>query len=325
MYYIEGIKYSALNILEKFIGGGICSTAVPLFYIISGFLFFLKVPNGMMSIMDKIRKRCRTLLVPYIIANILTFIFYVALNLVALRFSSVDHVVNFKVLDTVSQGGFWGTMALVFINPPIAFQLWFVRDLMVVVIFSPVIWIMLNVLSKNRVGRIVFLLIFLISLILGCHSGYFQALSWFVAGGFLAVMKFDIEKVVPNFLVLICSICYLVLCMAYAMSSLSEINSLFIPLTGIPTIWWGYDIIAVKIENSRLFNWLASYTFFIFLVHEPMLNIFKKIPLLISKSEPMLISCYLLIPPLFCFITAWAGSQLKQRSPKLYNIYTGGR
>lgn len=55
------------NYVQNFWSGMIGRCAVPLFYIISGYLFFMKIPNGMVSILGKIRKRMRTLLVPYII------------------------------------------------------------------------------------------------------------------------------------------------------------------------------------------------------------------------------------------------------------------
>ena len=63
MFYTEGNSMPLLLAIERFIGSGICSVAVPLFYMISGFLFFLKVPAGLRSIGEKIRKRMRTLLV----------------------------------------------------------------------------------------------------------------------------------------------------------------------------------------------------------------------------------------------------------------------
>ena len=53
MYYTEAD--GNLLVLQKIVGGGICSVAVPLFYLISGYLFFIKVPNGRASIFDKLK------------------------------------------------------------------------------------------------------------------------------------------------------------------------------------------------------------------------------------------------------------------------------
>jgi surface polysaccharide O-acyltransferase-like enzyme len=65
---IEGMVFN--ESVQEMISGMIGRCAVPLFYMISGYLFFYKIPNGMYSIFDKMKKRVRTLLIPYIIAAI---------------------------------------------------------------------------------------------------------------------------------------------------------------------------------------------------------------------------------------------------------------
>lgn len=151
MFYREGTEMPGLMFVEKSVGS-LCTVAVPLFYAISGYLFFLKVPHGLESISLKLRKRVRTLLVPYLLANILTFLFYVVLNLIAIKVPAIGGVVNFKIFNTMQADGWAGTLNLVFLNPPIAFQLWFVRDLMAVMLFSPVIWLGMSCLNKMGGG-----------------------------------------------------------------------------------------------------------------------------------------------------------------------------
>lgn len=95
MYYTEGAHMPTLNLIESSIGGGFNRTAVPLFYIISGYLFFLKVPDGFRSIEGKMKKRVRTLLIPYVIANAFTFLFYCGMNAIALKFGGGEQCVKF--------------------------------------------------------------------------------------------------------------------------------------------------------------------------------------------------------------------------------------
>ena len=45
MFYTEGNAMPSLLAIERFIGSGICSVTVPLFYMISGFLFFSESPD----------------------------------------------------------------------------------------------------------------------------------------------------------------------------------------------------------------------------------------------------------------------------------------
>lgn len=79
-YYIEGEAYSAFSTLQRFFGGvGISGVANPLFYFISGYLFFMGMTN-VSECFPKIKKRFRTLFVPYLLANTIAFAMYAALD-----------------------------------------------------------------------------------------------------------------------------------------------------------------------------------------------------------------------------------------------------
>lgn len=109
--------------------------AVPLFFMFSGFLFFYKTSDfTAKTYVGKLKKRIRTLLIPYIFWNILFVIFY---NVSGRLFpgateSFIGEGYNMKDwLMTLwnSNGGM-----------PISYQFWFIRDLMVVVLFTPIIY-----------------------------------------------------------------------------------------------------------------------------------------------------------------------------------------
>lgn len=321
MYYAEGDSYIILNEIERIVGQRFCSIAVPLFFLMSGYLFFLKMPNGVYSIKDKLKKRVRTLLIPYIIANTLTFIFYLVLNFIALKIPYIAAVVNFRVFDVVS-AGVWPIVKLVFLDPPIAFQLWFIRDLMVVMVFSPAIWFLLHyILSKW--GRFVGVILLAI-LLYYSGRGYIQALLWFTLGGYFAMNpSFSPNRKYPLWIGCFCLLIMLLLTLSpYNVSWLTFL----IPVFGIPAIWILFDYLALdRIYNYPYIRDMCSYTFFIYLVHEPLLNIFKKLPLLFSHSELTLLISYLIIPLVFVFIFCQVGSLFKKFFPRLYGIYTGGR
>lgn len=325
MFYTEGNSMPSLLAIERFIGSGICSVAVPLFYMISGFLFFLKIPAGFRSIGEKIRKRLRTLLVPYLLANILTFLFYVILNLIALKVTAIDRVVNFKVLDVVLNDGFWPTLELIFINPPIAFQLWFIRDLLVVIIFSPLLWLILKSISATGISRSIFILALLGIFILYGSNGYCAAFIWFSAGGMIALSDININLKTKNMLILIIGLA-LYAGLSGVLSHDAETVYLcrYIPLIGIPVLWYGYDL-TYRYFQSKYIHEAVKYTFFVYLIHEPLLNIFKKLPLLVNRSEAMLIGCYILIPIIFYMCACLFGTFIRKSFPKAYTLYTGGR
>lgn len=65
-YYLEGNEFEMNKFIQLFWGQGICRIAVPLFFILSGYLFFCNIDEGVQTVWRKIKKRCKTLLLPYI-------------------------------------------------------------------------------------------------------------------------------------------------------------------------------------------------------------------------------------------------------------------
>ena len=91
---IQGMIFNAN--LQNFISGMIGRCAVPLFYAISGYLFFTGLYGGRnanyQKLWFKIKKRGKTLLVPYIIACLFPVVFNLALEFIP----GIEQFVNNK-------------------------------------------------------------------------------------------------------------------------------------------------------------------------------------------------------------------------------------
>lgn len=330
MFYTEGTDMPGLNIVESFWGQGICLLAVPLFFVISGYLFFLRCPNGVNSIWPKIRKRGKTLLMPYLLMNTVALLFYIVLNLIIDRVSALSNVVNFRILQSMQEIGVGKALLGFYWTDPVAFQLWFVRDLMVVVLFSPAIYYLLKYSLRNFAGMMGFLLVEALLVWGNCFSGYFGAAFWFIAGGYLAMhpkinpAKFETRRETA-FLSVLLTIGFAV----WNVISPQQIFGWLIPAAGIIALWTLFDVLFKKKENiftaRPILAFLCAYPFFVYLVHEPLLNILKKLPLLVSRSEYMLIAAYIMVPILFYVLAALLGKYLKRVFPKSYSVFTGNR
>ena len=96
------------------------------------------------------------------------------------------------------------------------------------------------------------------------------------------------------------------------------------------------------ITVSRLYDWIASsqsltskltplssllgYSFFIYLFHEPVFNIIKKIGLMVlGVHEWSLILLYLINPLIMCAIAIMVAKLLQRFVPKVYSVLVGGR
>jgi surface polysaccharide O-acyltransferase-like enzyme len=175
-YEIEGMAFN--EYVQDLISGTIGRCAVPLFYIISGYLFFYNLPNGMHSIIGKMKKRVRTLLIPYIIASV----FFVAFFLVIELIPGTSQFMNTNIQPLFEKD--W-SMILVSIfglkisGSPLAFHLWFLHDLIIMVVFSPIWYLFLRYMKGYWVITAFVLNYFSINLF------PIYALFWFSLGGIL--------------------------------------------------------------------------------------------------------------------------------------------
>lgn len=104
---------------------------VPLFFVLSGFLYFRNVPARPDAnyFWGKTRKRVMSLLVPYLIANALAFAAY----WLAHRFAPGMLSGYF--------GEDWRNPLFVFWTGPVNMSLWFIRDLIIACLVAPLIYL----------------------------------------------------------------------------------------------------------------------------------------------------------------------------------------
>ena len=168
--------------------------AVPMFFMFSGFLLFNKCVCYTPKIyLQKIKSRIWTLLIPYLIWNLITIVFENGL------ISNIDDFLR----------AFWNLR----IEPmsgattptyPIAIQFWYIRDLMVLVLFSPVIYWLVK---KFNVGLIITLGILWIFNWWYPISGFcITAVFFFSLGSYFSIHKKSfigkLKDYMPHFAVL---------------------------------------------------------------------------------------------------------------------------
>lgn len=108
---------------QEFLFGGVARVAVPLFAFAAGLFYFRSDDGKFGTYVTKLKQRLRTVAIPYLLIGLLA--------------SATWHLMNWlqgesfsgSVVDSVSQ---W------ILHPP-AEQLWFLRDLMVLVVIAPII------------------------------------------------------------------------------------------------------------------------------------------------------------------------------------------
>lgn len=301
--------------------------AVPLFYLISGYLFFMKVPDGVKSIGRKIRKRIKSLLIPYFIGCVFFVIFY---SFIALLPWTSNLINSSSSIMPLFQKPYSIILISIFYDGgtgyPCAFQLWFLRDLILIVATSPLWYLCLKHLKWGFVA-VVFVLTYF-----DVPHVPFYSLFWFVLGGQLTKVKIEMGgngrtkvAIFGLFLFLIISIIQLFF------PDIINWSLLRIPiiLLGIIGAWGLYDVVFGKDFSLSRHQWFATacqFTFFIYLFHEPTLNIVRKlIVIVLGKNELGYLTSYLISPWIFTVCAVFVGLLFRKYLPRVYDVCTGGR
>lgn len=321
---IEGMVIN--DKVQEFISGMMGRCAVPLFYVISGYLFFLKVPEGMKSIYGKMRKRVGTLVVPYVIGCL----FFIGFGVLMAVLPGVSKYMNSSVMPLFSRP-MGEILRSIFYDAgngsPCAFQLWFLRDLILIVATSPLWYLCLKHLKWGFVA-VVFVLTYW-----DVPHVPFYSLFWFVLGGQLTSVKIEPKEGCGKINAELLALClFLVLSIVELFfPDIVDWSLLRIPiiLLGILGAWGLYDVIIKKDFSLSQHRWLATacqFTFFIYLFHEPTLNVVRKlIVVIIGKNVVGYLVSYLLSPWIFIIVSIPVATFLKRHFVSIYKVCVGYR
>lgn len=238
---------------------------VPLFFFFSGILFFYKIETMNQNVyLTKLKKRFRSLLIPYLVWN---FLFILVYNISGILFpGSIDSYIG---------DGFCIKDWLLLLWNPSSYQLWFLRDLMIVVLFTPVIYWMIR--------KFCYLLVLLLGLLWLMSlwdngSGFpISAFFFFSLGGYFSLSKKNfIEIVQPH--TLLWGIGYFILA---ALTFQLRDYEWAVYLKQISVIWGCAFIIALTsyyISKSqwKVNSFLSESSFFIYAYHVMALPIIRK-------------------------------------------------
>jgi fucose 4-O-acetylase-like acetyltransferase len=128
--------------VQNFISQGAARVAVPLFFLLSGYFFFLDFSWSLQCVKEKIASRTKSLVVPYLFWNIATLI-----AVASIQKFHWSHVYFPDKKYIVSSFGLYDYIDAVFgINRfPFSYQFWFIIDLIILMISS---WIFFFFIRK---------------------------------------------------------------------------------------------------------------------------------------------------------------------------------
>ncbi|MCL2328093.1 MAG: acyltransferase [Bacteroidetes bacterium] len=310
--------------------GGI---AIALFFLMSGFLFFLNVEKFDISVYEsKLKNRAKTLLVPYLFWNLAVFTLYMIMNIIPQLNGFLNKDINFSEFfsyfwnnDGAQKEGY--AMGMGRSSRPIAYQFWFIRDLMIAVVLTPIVYFFCR--TTKIYGVILLGVLWYLgcwSKIIGGHSGY--CIFFFTAGAYCGINKRNLVKDFSRVRNL-SFILYPLIAFAKGYDFYDFNAYIHKADTIIGSVFW-FNLLALLFEKRKIkpIPFLGAASFFVFAIHEPfLLRTLRKITFMILKPESdfALTSLYFM-NTIFVVLTALGVYYVLNRFfPKFTAIISGGK
>lgn len=325
------------DIFRRAISLVLAQVAVPMFFFVSGYLFFNRLHDWKWGVyVDKLKKRCKTLLLPFVLWNTIAVL---AIFLAFARHEGFQ-VAKDLVLNNDLWSWYWCSHQ--WVGPPSWFgvtqimtspclqPLWFLRDLMVVMVLSPLLWCLFRYL---KVWGLLLLMFCYITQAIPMVPGISAvSLFFFGAGAYMNMNQVNLPQWACRYrylLGLIAVVLWVVTTMSVGYDANGNpINSVITPFFVIfgSMAVLGLAAAAVK-KGHRIPALLSNSAFFIYVSHALLLEfsygVFKS--LLGNGNVLMLILRYLLaalLPIAICVLCYWL---LRKFAPKLCGLLTGQR
>lgn len=260
--------WNTYEFLKLLISQTLVKVAVPVFFIISGYLFFSNVRAWNLTVYrEKMQRRVKTLLIPYLIWNLL-----MAVKLQTFSWSMFW--VYWKPAG--AQIDWLGNEQLM--TAPANMPLWFLRDLMVVSLLTPVVYIGVRRLGFWLFGLLTICYLSGICAFIPGLSSY--AIYFFTFGAFLSIHRMNLVETMKRYELpayILSVILAIAMICTYHTSIFSSLMLTF-RITGAIAVFCLTSHISQKghspLCDSAYFIYLAHYVFFMSFIDEAFFALF---------------------------------------------------
>ncbi len=306
--WLDAIEYGVSQVIAR--------CGVPMFFLISSILLFKKNREYFSTI----RGKAKTLLVPYLFWNTAwIFVFFVlqSLPFTADYFSGSNTLIrDCGLVDWLNLYGIGNQY-------PQDYPLWFMRDLMVVTLFFPLIDFVTEKQPK------IVLIASMLLLFLPLNFPFKDAVLWVCLGA--CVVKLSLRmSIVDNMPMSVIGLIYAGVAITLTCLHIYDID--FAPISTafifIGIIFW-IKITQYIYANTSLrciFLKLAEWTFIVYAAHEMTLSSIKKVCFkLLPNNSVIALILYFTIPFVVIALCVIFGRIMKRVLPATYRVVTGGR
>jgi len=310
--------------VEVFFSQGITRVGVPMFFALSGFLFFNSESSTFSAFIsiwtNKLKRRFFSLLIPYVFWSVFWLLVYWG-------FQQWSGLQPYFGKPLISDYNFKMILDRIFINP-FPSQLWFVRNLMVMMVFAPLFYLLNDKFSVLAAGFVIFLF-FWRDWIIG---GFGTSIFWFSLGAFLAlnprwhVYLGQLKRywwLFSGGWIALCAGRYFILFQDTFSDYLQSLWYNTSIICGLVGIWFGYDVVYKECWSTEILTF-TKVTFFVYVTHYNIIFFITKIlNRTVLGRTPLIIYFTSIIMTIFICIIS--GMLFKRIMPRCYSFACGGR
>ncbi len=314
------LETPVLDLIRELISQGLARTAVPIFFLISGLLFFNEKTFTIKDYIKKLASRTHSLFIPFVFWNCL------ALSIFALAQSISYLEPLFSGQNTPIKDYTWFDFAAAIFGinrHPISYQFWFIRDLMVLAILSP---ILARLLTKAPWILILPASIFWLFDVGNHWIPSPEACLFFCIGALISLRNQSLfpSNILGNF----AGILYPILVVICVLNPTVVEAGVFHHATvaiGVLALLHASQFIMKLPKLERTLLRLSGASFFVFAAHEPILTFIRKagVRLLQDYGEIYLIGLYLTLPLILAYALVLVYNRLHMAWPAVLKIISG--
>ena len=295
-------------------------TGVPAFFFISGYLFFVSKK----SYGKKLKTRFHTLLIPYLLWNLILLSIYIILYAIGypqninsksiLDFSIIDYLRLFWDRGSYDEGNF----------VPLLCPLWYIRNLIIMSIFSPLLYYII------KYARELFLLIMVIWWMSSYHNAFIpQTILFFCLGAYFSIFNINPLQIATENITIIITL----FCIFAAGDILSHV-AIGTPVNlqlhrislifNIPALLLLADFCVRHGYTNKL---LPNSAFIVFCVHYPIVVLLRKFCIFrfSNSSDDVHIILYFVCVIVATLLSICIYCILERHFPRFKNILSGNR
>lgn len=333
---MPGEPMTLTSFTEYFLANGIFRFRIPMLFIISGYLFALQDHQ---PYKQRIRKRVRTLLWPYLIWSAIAILFTYVLEFSATGSSLVasSHICQIDDKRALLHEYHWYEVLARWIFFPVAYQLWFIRVLLIYNIAYPAI----RYCVTHRIAKWLFFPIAILLFIstFGAILIEGEGLLFFALGVWMQKRSFNIEQPGRWLNPLGWGILFVILCIVKTWLSFNGLalmgDAVYIVMalmhklavvSGLIAAWYGCNVLVKYCMNLQWFVWASAFSFMIYAMHTPFVAYaIDGVFILINHLPGYRMITFILLPLSVIVVCIGIGALLRSLWPKGYAVLTGGR